>query len=231
MKSTLMLTLIAAVAAGAAPALAQTADPTWSLSGTAGVVSDYRYRGYSLSNEDPALQGGLTLSHASGVYGDVYVSTIDEYGVGDDGDGAEVETTFTLGWATEAVGFTFDVAVSAYAYPDGTDVSYYEIPVQVGRAVGPLDLTLGAAWAPGGQTALGDEDNRYLWAGAELSPDGWAASLRGTVGFEDGAYAPDGKTDWLLGLAVPLGPVVLGIDYVDSDVDEAAWVGSLFVSF
>jgi uncharacterized protein (TIGR02001 family) len=206
-------------------------DPSWTLVGTVGVLSDYRYRGYSLSDEQPALQAGMTLGHASGVYGDVYVSTIDEYGVGGDGDGAHVEATLTLGWAGSVRDFDVDVGLAAYQYPDGSDVSYYELPVQVGQTRGPLTWTLGAAWAPEGQAALGRESNRYVWGGLDFAPEAWPVSMRGTLGFEDGAYAPDGKTDWLIGMAIPVGDVSLGLDYVDSDADEGALVASLFVTF
>lgn len=231
MTRTLRLVLFLS-AAMAGPVMAQDEiSATWAVSGTAGVVTDYRYRGYSLSDERPAAQAGLTASHVSGVYGDVYLSTIDEYGIGDDGDGAEIEATLTLGWAGAVAGFDVGAAIAAYHYPGGTDVSYFEIPVQVARTRGPLTGTLGAAWAPDGQTALGDDDNRYVWGGLDLAPATWPVSLRGTVGFEEGAYAPEGKTDWLLGMAVPFGPTVLGFDYVDSDADTGAVVASVFVSF
>lgn len=207
------------------------ADPVWTVEGSVGAVSDYRYRGYSLSDGDPALQGGLTVSHSGGFYGDLWLSTIDEYGIGSDGDGARVEATVTLGWAGAIGGLDVDVGVSTYQYPDGTDVAYSEIPVQIGQTRGAVTWTLGAAWAPDGQTALGDADNRYVWGGLDVAPDAWPVSLRGTVGYEDGAWAPGGKTDWLVGLALPVGPATLGLDYVDSDVDDSAVVLSLFVGF
>lgn len=219
-------------AAMAGPVFAQDGvSAEWTVSGAAGVVSDYRYRGYSLSDGRPAAQAGLTASHSSGVYGDVYVSTIEEYGLGDDGEGAHIEATFSLGWAGAIAGFDIDTAVSAYRYPGGTDVSYFEIPVQAGRTMGALTATVGASWAPGGQRALADESNRYVWGALDLAPETWPVTLRGTIGFEDGAWAPGGKTDWLIGMALPMGPVVLGVDYVDSSTDGGAMVASLFVSF
>lgn len=221
--------LAAGASAGISPANAQ--DRSWTVEGSAAVVSDYRYRGYSLSGSDPAVQANLTASHASGFYGDVFVSTIAESGVDADGDGADVEVTLTAGWAGEIGGLEVDLALSAYQYPDGSDVSYAEIPVQVGQTRGALTWTVGAAWAPGGQDALGGEDNRYLWAGLDLAPPAWPVSLRGTVGYEDGAYAPGGKTDWLVGVAAPVGGLRLGLDYVDSDADEAALVARLSVEF
>ncbi len=212
----------------ACPAWAQTSD--WSLSGTVGVVSDYRYRGYSLSDEQPAIQGGLTVGHASGFYGDVFVSSIDEYGVGADGDGAEVEITGTLGWEGQLGGFDVGVAASAYRYPDGDDVNYVEFPVQIGRTYDALGWAVGVALAPV-QEALGDEDNRYGWTSLTYSPSSWPVSLKGSVGHEDGAFAPDGKTDWSLGVARNLGRVSLDLSWVDSDADEGQAVASVFVSF
>lgn len=209
-------------------AAAQTSP--WKVEGTVGVASDYRFRGSSLSGGDPAVQGGLTLSHASGLYGDVYLSSIEEYGPGADGDGARVEVTLTGGWAGSINGFDLDVGISAFQYPDGSDVNYVEIPAQVGRSIGSWTWTVGAAYAPE-QTALGDEDNRYVWGGVDFAPEAWPVSLNATVGYEDGAYAPAGKTDWLVGASIPVGSLMLGLAWVDSDVDEGAVVASLFASF
>ena len=64
-----------------------------------GVVSDYRFRGLTLTGKDPALQAGLTVSLANGAYSNIWASTIDEYGAGPDGKGAIFEMDGTLGWA------------------------------------------------------------------------------------------------------------------------------------
>ena len=212
----------------ACPAWAQTAD--WSLTGTVGVVSDYRYRGYSLSDERPALQGGLTASHASGFYGDVFVSTIDEYGVGLDGDGPEVEITGMLGWAGQMGGFDVDVTASTYRYPDGDDVNYVEFPLQIGRTYEALSWAIGVALAPA-QAALGDEENRYGWTSLTYAPSSLPVSFTGSVGYEDGAFAPDGKTDWSVGVARDMGRVSLGLSWIDSDADTGQAVASVFVNF
>ncbi|MGV9010005.1 TorF family putative porin [Brevundimonas sp.] len=212
----------------ACPAWAQSSD--WSVSGTAGVVSDYRYRGYSLSGERPAFQGGLTAGHASGLYGDVFVSTIDEYGVGSDGDGADVEITGTLGWAGQVGGFDVDVAAAAYRYPDGDDVNYVEFPLQLGRTHGAVTWAIGAAFAPA-QSALGDEENRYGWTSLSFAPSSWPVSVNSTVGYEDGAFAPEGKTDWSVGIARELGRFRLDLSWVDSDADDGQAVASVFVNF
>lgn len=214
-------------AAGAAllftcPAVAAD-EPGWTLEGSAGVVSDYRYRGYSLSGGDPALQGGATVSHASGFYGDVWVSTIETYGTdADGGGGSEAEVSTALGWAGEWLGLDVDAAVASYAYPGGIDVDYQEIPVQIGRDFGGLTLTAGFAYAPA-QAALGDDDNRYLWTGAALTGDG-PLTFNAAVGFEEGAFAPDGKTDWSVGVSAPFGPSTVALTWTDSDQEAAALV-------
>ena len=45
------------------------------VSGSVGVVSDYRYRGHSLSDGDPAVQASVGHDAASGAYGGLFGST------------------------------------------------------------------------------------------------------------------------------------------------------------
>lgn len=196
-----------------------------------GVASDYHYRGYLLSTSAPAALAGVTLCHRSGVYGDAYLSTIDEYGAGADGKGATVEATATLGWAGLIGQMDVDAGVAIYRYPGGPGVNYYEIPIQAGQTYGPLTWAVGAAWAPAGQAALGDRSNRYVWAGLDYAPDRLPVSLKAMLGYEKGAYASAGKTDWLIGVTAPAGPVSLGVDYIDSGADKEALVGRVFVRF
>jgi uncharacterized protein (TIGR02001 family) len=226
----LILALGAALTANAASAQTAAPAPAWTISGMAGVVSDYRYRGYSLSGRDPAAQAELTATHRSGAYADLYLSSIEEYGVGRDGDGAKVEATVTGGWAGGVRGFDLNVALAAYLYPDGTKVSYLEIPAQVGQTFGPITWTLGGAYAPA-QAALFHKDNGYVWGGLDYAFHDLPVTASARLGYESGAYAPGGKTDWSVGLKANVRRLQLGLSVIDSDRDPAALVGSLFVVF
>ncbi|QTC92784.1 TorF family putative porin [Brevundimonas goettingensis] len=223
------------VLAGSPPSSPEgTATPTvataWRVEGTAGVVSDYRFRGYSLSGGEPAVQAGLTLTHVSGFYVDVYSSSIEDYGVDSDGNGAEVELTGSLGWRGQASGIDVEASVAAYRYPGGEAVDYVEIPVQAGRSFLAFTVTAGLAYAPA-QRALGDADNLYEWIAVDYAPGGWPVSLSGRVGRERGAFAEDGKWDWEAGLSKDLGVATMGLSWTDSDRTQGAWVASLFLSF
>ena len=105
-----------------------------------------------------------------------------------------------------------------------------EFPVQVGKTFGATTLTAGAIYAPP-QTGLGDEYDRYLWMQAAYAPEAWPVQLHATVGQEEGAFAPDGKVDWRLGVDAPVGKVVLTLDWVDSDIDDSAVVGGVRLDF
>jgi uncharacterized protein (TIGR02001 family) len=144
-----MRELIGGLILAAAPLSVFAAEPKGvSLDYDIGVVSDYRYRGLTLSDKAPAVQGGVTASAASGLYGSVWASTIDEYGVGADGKGATVELDYALGWAGSLAGLDIDAAVTRYTYPGGEDVAFFEAPVSVGRTLGAWTTTVGGAYAP-----------------------------------------------------------------------------------
>jgi uncharacterized protein (TIGR02001 family) len=220
--------LLAALASGLA--CGACAEP-WSLSGEAAVVTDYRYRGYSLSDEGPALQVGLDLSHESGLYAGAWASTIDEYGADDEGEGATVELDLFVGRAFTAAGFDWDVGLAAYTYPGGRDVDYLEIPVSASRTIGDFTGTLGLAYAPD-QDGLGGQSNTYVYVGANLAPESWPVAVDATLGWEDGAFG-DRKLDWTLSLARSFGPATLTLRYVDADADdvEPGLLGSLSLAF
>ncbi|MFC0632946.1 TorF family putative porin [Brevundimonas balnearis] len=226
MKS-LGLTIAGAALLIGTPTIAQ--DGGWALSGRVGAVSDYYDRGYMLS-EGVTAQGEVTASRATGAYAGVWLSGIDPYGVDADGEGARVEVTAYAGWAGEAVGFEVDVGVWSNHYPDGTDVDYVEFPVQIARAIGPARLSAGVIYAPD-QTGVGGEDNTWAWLGADYAPIAWPVSLHARVGHERGGFAPDGKVDWRLGAEAPAGPLTLGLDWIDSDIDDGALVARVFFDF
>lgn len=220
---------LAALLAGTSAA-AQSARAPVEVEGELGVVSDYRFRGYSLSDHDPAVQGGLTATLAGGLYGSAWGSTIDEVGAGADGHGATVELDLALGWAGSLGGLDIDVSAQAYTYPGGHDVSYVELPVSASRAMGDWRWTVGAAYAPS-QTALGHQDNTYGWVGLDWSREGAPVALHATAGYEDGAFAPGGKWDWAVGVSRDLGPLTAGLTYVDSGRTGAAVVAALTARF
>ncbi|KPF79084.1 hypothetical protein IP78_09885 [Brevundimonas sp. AAP58] len=231
MRRLLLISASWSLLLSAPAASAQDVGSGWSVEGEIGVVTDYRFRGASLSGTDPAVQGGVTAWNAgSGLYGFVWVSTIEEYGLDASGNGAEIEVTLGVGWSGEALGYVFDIGVEAYQYPRGQGVNYVEFPLSAERAVGPVTLSAGLAWAPE-QNALGNEDNTYVWTGVDYAPDGWPLSLNARLGHEDGSVAPDGKTDWSVGLKAPVSRLTLGLDWIDSDADDGTVVASVFATF
>ncbi|HUD29971.1 MAG TPA: TorF family putative porin, partial [Novosphingobium sp.] len=69
-RGAIAATLLAGTALSAAPAFAQDAEAPSEITvtGSAAVTTDYRFRGVSQSGGDFAIQGGITVSHASGFY-------------------------------------------------------------------------------------------------------------------------------------------------------------------
>jgi uncharacterized protein (TIGR02001 family) len=174
----------------AAASAAQADDPPKQITftGTTSVVSDYRYRGLSLTNDRPALQGDVTATTTSGVYGDLFASTI-AYG------SAHQELDFTMGQKVPVAGFVLDVAVTRYAFLGGHQLDYWELPVAVSRTQGAWTWTGGAAYVPPQRDTL-NRSNFYEFGRTEWKPVG-SYSVVASAGWEDGAFAKR-KLDWSL---------------------------------
>ena len=64
-----------------APAAAAAGDlgGGFTVTGGATLTSDYRFRGISQTNKEPAVQGTFTITHSSGFYATWWGSSIDDY--------------------------------------------------------------------------------------------------------------------------------------------------------
>lgn len=240
MKKFLFAAAFAAVAASPALAQEEEAASPITVSGSVALVSDYRFRGVSQSDEGMAIQGGLTVSHESGLYAGTWASNLAGWGAF---GGSNMELDLFAGYKLPVGAATLDVGATWYMYPSGNDITDFVEPyVKLGGALGPVSGTLGVAYAPS-QKALGNwsatpqsregdsEDNIYIWTDLAAGVPNTPLTLKGHLGYSDGnpglgpngtSIAPTGTYwDWMVGADLALGPVVLGVAYVDTSITEA----------
>lgn len=209
----LLLPILALTSGGAAAA--QPAFGDIDVSANVGIVSDYRFRGISLSDRDPALQGGIDLSDSAGWFVGTWASTIAEYG------GADVELDLYGGYANSVAGLDYALTAYFYLYPGGEeDVNYVELQGTLGRSFGDADVSVELSYVPTQKNIGGD--NVYVGASFKTPIAGTPLSFLLRSGYEDGFY--EDKLDAEAGLSWTIEPVTLGVSYVASNYsgeDEA----------
>jgi uncharacterized protein (TIGR02001 family) len=238
-----------ALAQDAAPAEATEKVPEFKFTGSVALVTDYRFRGVSQSDNDPAIQGGLTLNHKSGMYASFWASNLAGWGTF---GGPNLELDLIFGWKFGAGPVAIDVGVTTYTYPGGAPTTTFAEPyVKVSGTLGPVSLLGGIAYAPS-QQALGNvyntgeayqlglpddpgasDDNLYLWGDISGGIPGVPVTLKAHFGYSDGnpglgpngtSVAPTGSYwDWLIGADLALGPVVVGIAWVDTSISDTSF--------
>ncbi len=175
------------------------------------LVSDYRFRGISLSGRDPAIQAGIEAS-SNGFYAGIWSSNIALYA------GTHMELDVYGGWRGNVAGLDVDVGATTYLYPGGKGAKYAELLGSVGHTIGPVELKAGIAYAPA-QKNLGS-DNFYAYGQARSGVPGTPISLTASVGHENGSVAgPTGKKwDWSLGGEYVYKKFTAGVKYVDTNI-------------
>lgn len=226
----------------ASPAFAQDEPPKpITVSGNIALVSDYRFRGVSQTDKGMAIQGGVTVSHESGLYGGFWGSNLSGWGTF---GGANLELDLVAGYKVQlGSGIALDAGLTWYMYPSGAAKTDFAEPyVKLSGSVGPVSVLAGVAYAPA-QEALGNwsntprsrigdkEDNLYVWTDISGGVPGTPLTLKAHLGVSDGnpglgpngtSIAPTGKyLDWLVGADYALGPLTLGVAYVDTDISRA----------
>lgn len=89
------------------------------VSGSVTAVSDYLFRGITQTNEEPALQAGVTWNHESGFYVGGWGSSISWLSDADPEISSQVELDAFAGYAGSfgESDFGYDVGVNYYWYP------------------------------------------------------------------------------------------------------------------
>lgn len=249
----IVLALAVLTAMAATPALGQEEDKgPITVSGSAGLVSDYRFRGVSQTDKEMAVQAGLTIAHESGFYAGTWASNLSGWGTF---SGSNMELDLIAGYTMPLGGATLDVGLTWYMYPGGADNTDFAEPyAKVSTVVGPVGLLAGVAYAPKQealgnwsntpQSAVGDkEDNLYVWTDANYTIPETPVKLKAHLGYSDGnpglgpngtSLAPTGEyLDWSVGAEAAIGPVTLGVSYVDTDISnaESAYIRDPFGGF
>ncbi|MBL0915498.1 MAG: hypothetical protein IBJ13_08275 [Sphingopyxis sp.] len=187
------------------------------ITGSATVVSDYRFRGFSQSNEEAAIQGGFTIAHDSGLYVGTWGSSIGF------NNGTEIDVF--AGFAKEFTpGLTADVGVTAYLYPGVNNTTVIEPYAALTGAIGPATVKGGVAWAPGGQDALGDASAIYLYTDVGVPLGDAPVKLKGHLGYaksDSFLGGLDGEViDYSVGVDFTWKMLTLGVAYVNTDAPK-----------
>lgn len=218
------------------------------VNGSATLTSDYRFRGVSQSDQEVAVQGGVTVTHESGAYIGAWGSNLAGWGTF---GGGNMELDLIAGYkAPLADNAVLDVGAVWYMYPGGSDKTDFVEPyAKLTGTTGPATLTAGVAYAPqqealgrwyftGADAAAGvyndpgdKEDNLYLWGDGAVAINGTPITAKAHIGYSDGnpglgpnatSVAPTGSYwDWSLGADATFGNLTLGVAYIDTDISDS----------
>ena len=231
--------------------------PAITVSGSAAIASDYRFRGVSQSDREMAVQGGITIAHDSGFYIGTWASNLSGWGTF---GGANMELDLIGGYKAKlAENATLDVGLTWYMYPGGSDKTDFGEPyIKLTGTAGRATLTAGVAYAPkqqaigkwyntGADAAAGvyndpgdKDDNLYLWGDGAFAVTGTPFTAKAHVGHswgQDGlgpnatAVAPTGEYwDWSLGADATWKNLTFNVSYIDTDISarEATYLRPSF---
>lgn len=185
------------------------AASAFDIVGGVAVVSDYRFRGVSLSDKDFAVQPTLTIKHSSGLYLGVWGSNL----AANPGD--DIEADLYAGFAGGSGPVTYDIGATYYMYPGVSAFNYLELTGKLGTTVGPATLGAQVSYVPS-QDNTGNQDNIYLGTNAAIGIPNTPLTLTGSVGYEDGAFGAN-KVDWSLGVTASKYGFTAGVSYVDTN--------------
>ena len=176
------------------------------VSANMSITSNYVWRGMTQSHNSPAVQGGIDLDY-KGLYAGVWGSNVEW------GGKASLEADAYLGYSNEISGFSYDVGITQFMYPNESDeLNFAEAHVKLGYDFEVASI--GAAYYMGIETDTFDAPDAWeLSASAPLPMD---FSIDATYGDYDeiGAY-------YLLGVNKSFGKFDFTLAYTAMDYDDA----------
>ena len=227
MKKLILASAIAASFVGSV-AYAEEAAPETTVAYNVGVATEYRYRGISQSQKDPALSFGADVTHnPTGFYAGTWASTI-KWTKASGGSG-DLEIDVYGGKRGEIVpGVAYDIGTLVYIYPNNklgsvtgyADATTWEIYGQVGY--GPAYFKYSYALT----NLFGNVDSKgsyYLDAGIN-QPLAEGLTLNLHAGRQVVANLPAySYNDWKVGVTKDFGFVVGAIAYIGTDANKTSY--------
>ena len=186
------------------------------------LASDYRTRGISQTQNDPALQGSVTLAHSSGLYLGAWSSNVDFGG----GLKTRQEVDYYAGWLWQATDdVSLDVGYLKYSYPKESQFNQSEVY----GIFSVYGVKLGAYYSDDAPGIDSEQNSLYSYVGYETAlPYDVGLKLRyGLMDFKDphlyssSGEAEDSYREWEVKLTHELAGVMLGLSYVDTDLSKS----------
>ena len=238
---------VAQTAAPAAPAAAPTPADPGPLTANVSLTNDYRYRGISQSNLQPAIQGGFDYAHPSGFYIGNWNSSIswisDAASASGKSASAPIEMDFYAGYKYEwSKGFTADLGILQYYYPTSGATGFTTNPntTEVYAAqnftfdsvTGYLKFSYAATTLFGFSNSSG---SNYTDLTVNYDTGVWGLTLNAHAGYQYVAGTASGAsvsndslysyTDWKLGVTKDFGSgLTLGVAYLGTNAKKGAYV-------
>ncbi len=210
-------------------------ESDWSFSGNVAITNDYVFRGFTQTNEDFAIQGGLDLEHSSGFYVGTWASNL-EFLDGNGNNSTSFEIDFYGGYAGDFGNspISYDIGAIYYMYPGdpaNSDYAYWEFYLAIAADLGFASIGTGLTYSPDFFGGTGDMLHIPLDLEVPIPiGDGpFGISFSGQLGYNellDNGQTWDGITDdylnWNLGLTITIEDWFdLDFRYHDTDLNAA----------
>jgi uncharacterized protein (TIGR02001 family) len=206
--------------------LATAAAANAEVTGTAAIVSDYDFRGFTQTGEEPAVQLSIDYGHESGWYAGTWGSNIAQFSDGGSNT-ASTEVDLYTGFKGEAGSLGWDAGITYYTYSGASDLNYAEIYGKFAISVASFGLYY--------SNAFGHTDNDegiYVYGDVGIPAGPLTIGLHagystgdgiGQTYFTDpltGIAAEDSYFDYSVGVSYSASNITLGMKWIARDADD-----------
>ena len=181
-------------------------------------ATQYRFRGVTQTDEEPAVQGSIDYSHDCGIYFGIWGSNVDF----NDDDEAHLELDVFGGYKYQCGCLTIDLGAIAYLYPgadSSLDYNYIEFLLAASYDFDIFSLTGSVNYSPDFFASSGHALYPQL---AIHIPLYCQLAVIAHVGYQTVEYnhafeLPD-YTDWGVGVELDILQFTFKLEYIDTDL-------------